>query len=282
MKNILLIVAISLIPFLSLAQENWCSVGGAGNVTIPIGVTNNSSNTEYQVRVYLHIVKNANGTKGVSVTDALTAYNEMANDYAPHGICFSLAQQDFIYSDDFVDSWRDNCNGGAAFNPNDEDDYEQLYATNAHEDGIDIYLLPDDGDFNWAFAFGVPGTAFMVGGYFGAEQLPFRSTRTFTHEMGHCLGLSHTWHGTKEGPARITCGYILCDICSELVNGDMVNLESCGDYVWDTPADPSFNPFQPVQGITFNVNNCEWTNTVETDINGDLIYAVWHKSYGFY
>lgn len=70
-----------------------------------------------------------------------------------------------------------------------------------------------------------------------------------SHEMGHCLGLFHTHHGTiDEGTAGE---------CPELVNGS--NSSICGDFVMDTPADPF---------LGFNVNLvCEWLGA-GIDANG--------------
>ena len=58
----------------------------------------------------------------------------------------------------------------------------------------------------------------------------YYSTSTLAHEMGHCLGLYHTHHGTAEegGDDRP---------CPEFVDGS--NSTTCGDYISDTPADPN-------------------------------------------
>jgi hypothetical protein len=66
------------------------------------------------------------------------------------------------------------------------------------------------------------------------------------------LGLYHTFHGL--------CGF---DGCAELVDGS--NCSVCGDYVCDTPADPT------VFGV--DENTCVWDgstcNGSNTDANGD-------------
>jgi hypothetical protein len=58
----------------------------------------------------------------------------------------------------------------------------------------------------------------------------YYNTSVLSHEMGHCLGLYHTHHGTvtEEGDSFQ---------CPELVNGS--NSSTCGDYIADTPADPN-------------------------------------------
>ena len=75
--------------------------------------------------------------------------------------------------------------------------------------------------------------------------------------MGHCLGLYHTFHGLCES------------VCAELVNGS--NCSSCGNFVCDTPADPT----------VFNVdeNTCVWDGllhipaTSETNNNAGIAAA---------
>jgi len=70
-------------------------------------------------------------------------------------------------------------------------------------------------------------------------------TKVTAHEVGHCLGLYHTFQGT----AANTSG------CAELVNGS--NSATCGDYIVDTPADPNL------------WNNCNYIGT-GTDANGSV------------
>ncbi|MDR3133046.1 MAG: hypothetical protein LBU42_03360 [Prevotellaceae bacterium] len=133
-------------------------------------------------------------------------------DYANTGIQFRSIGSDFIDDDAF-------------YNELDTSEYATLYATGAHSDAIDIYVL---GTSTTTYgvagaAASIPSTAFWIHGN-------YYNTSVFSHEMGHCLGLYHTHHGTvdERGDANQ---------CKELVNGS--NSSICGDYITDTPADPN-------------------------------------------
>ena len=87
----------------------------------------------------------------------------------------------------------------------------------------------------------IPATAYIVNGlYYNTTSLP--------HEMGHCLGLYHTHHGTVNEGGDI-------NQCAELVNGS--NSATCGDYISDTPADPN----------SWSSNSCNYTGAIK-DSNG--------------
>ena len=92
----------------------------------------------------------------------------------------------------------------------------------------------------------------IVGGVFGyvtntpstfmvTKRIGFGPRRTFIHEMGHALGLSHTFKGTANNPAD--------QGCAELA--DASNGTTCGDFVADTPADPYIRCGNAISGCTF-------------------------------
>jgi len=110
--------------------------------------------------------------------------------------------------------------------------YDSIFATNSHEDAIDIYLIPAESYDNLGLAPSAPSTAFLVAGTWSTGE-ELITTSVLSHEMGHCLGLWHTHHGPNDISSDTST------TCLELVDGS--NCLECGDYVCDTPADPNMN-----------------------------------------
>lgn len=134
--------------------------------------------------------------------------------------------------------------------------YCNIGQTNFHTDGIDIYIAGDNSP-GGGIAENIPSTFFVVGST-GLGSV-FSRSYVIAHEMGHCLGLWHTHHGTITESGNDCNGNPIGGAqCPELVNGS--NCDNCGDFVCDTPADPY---------IGFNVNaSCQWLGS-GTDSNGD-------------
>ena len=194
----------------------------------------------YLLRVYFHVVRKSDGTGGHSSQDVHDSFNILNRDFNSHGIYF-IWNGNIDYIDD----------SSKYYYP---DSY--IFTYNNHQDGIDIYLYPDEvsEDYTGGLANGVGNSSELyVGGKYWKSPYPSLATsHVVSHEMGHVLGLWHTHHGTvyEVGDANQ---------CAELVDGS--NSDTCGDYIEDTPADPHLN---------FNVNpiTCQWLGT-GIDANGD-------------
>lgn len=214
------------------AQQTFCGTSGGPDAIGPIKgkfPEAKKGNGPYYINVYVHIVRRSNGTGGQTLSNVNSAFNILNADFNPHDIFFVRnCEINYIDNDDYYTDYESYCNFW-------------LDPTITHTDGIDMFLGPSEGLNNaGGIASGIPGKSLWVAGTWnvGIPPTPALLTPVISHEMGHCLGLWHTFHGTvQEGGA--TCNGAPIDdpnACCELVNGS--NGTTCGDYVADTNADP--------------------------------------------
>ncbi len=168
--------------------------------------------TWYFIKIFVHIVEPSSDTHRppldkVEVSDSVI--NKLNRAYAGHGISFVLSGNDCIKDD-------------AAFNLT-SNDANKIFNYKFKYDAINVYVFSYDNKLDrlWGRAQCITSTACLIKDacYYVGETLP--------HEIGHCLGLYHTHHGTAQTESGIP----------ELVNGS--NSEVAGDYISDTPADPN-------------------------------------------
>jgi len=214
----------------------------------------NTPSDSYTIGIYLHVMHHSNGTGGQTQLEVNTAYNTLVSDYQPYNIHFSLLGTDEINNDTYYNqtSFYADQYGNTDLNGDGKFD---IFSINSHNNAIDIYLFGDD-QLNFGLAANIPGTALVIGG--NAFGMNLASSHVLTHEVGHCLGLYHTFHGTYSGESGS---------CPELVNES--NGSTCGDYVADTPADPEpifdcgtqssctwncYNSFTDANGAHYNPN----------------------------
>ncbi len=199
-----------------------CSTPTPKNALVFDHTAENFSANPYVVQVYIHILRNDDGSNA-AMSDAVlqTNLDRMAAFFRPHNICFTFVGRDFI------DNTEWNTNYTTA-------QIGDLHAVNPHSDAIDMYIHREGFEGSGGNAYDIPSSKCSV-----AAGASFN----FEHEMGHCLGLFHTFEtafGT-ECPDGSNCG------------GD-------GDLICDTPAD-----FAGSQD--FN-SGCSFTGTQTIDCNG--------------
>lgn len=181
------------------------------------------------VKIFIHVFANDNGNM-VAVGDSSInrQLENMRQFYAPHNICFIVAGWEQINNSDL----------------NNFTEYEEyLLAPYLVSGAIDIFfhssLELNNGDPLNGIAYAIPNTYLSVASS-AVTSLTNRSTTA--HEMGHCLGLYHTFQSrqvnentfVRENAARAgTCknceteGDLLCDTDADRNIGDNEVNSSC-------------------------------------------------------
>jgi len=203
---------------ISKAQSNFC--GTSITSVDPSPTSSNAPAGPFFIKTYLHIIRDDNGGGGLSISEQNSIIPTLNQDFNPHNIFFSLACVNFI---DFTTAYN-----------NDFNILQSLIQTSSQyfqNDGLNIYLIPisvSNPANLQGLAAGIIGQSCYV--YYGSND------KTLSHEVGHCLGLYHTFHGTcaEAGewafadPALSNCLPVAC------------NHGGSGDMVEDTPGDDKF------------------------------------------
>jgi len=209
-----------------------------------------STTDSYIIKVFFHVMRKSDGTGGQTQQEVTTAFNTLVSDYQPYNIRFVLLGTDEIKSDNQYNqtNFFADANGNTDLNGDGKFD---VFSPNSHVNAIDIYLYAND-KLNFGLAANIPGSALVIGG--NSFNTNLDSSHVLSHEIGHCLGLFHTFHGTDRVHEP--------NGCAEFVDGS--NGTTCGDFVQDTPADPSRIFDCGTQ------NTCTWNcSTTYIDAHGD-------------
>jgi Metallo-peptidase family M12B Reprolysin-like len=174
----------------------------------------------YYVRVFIRIVREDDGTQaGCTIETAIQNFNEMNDQYVGHNICFQLVGIDFVN-----DSYLNNFNV--------ESNLETVYPNYIRNNNLDVNgAMTIFIHFNFlndtsssGIAYGIPNNFLSIARW-AVNSNSVHSI--FGHEMGHCLGLYHTFEQYNGSQERVTRSiFHICYNCS--VEGDLC----C-----DTPAD---------------------------------------------
>jgi hypothetical protein len=189
------------------------------------------------VRVYFYIVANDDGgSPAASPAQIDNEFNQLVNDYSANSLCFANMGYRYIYSTNI--NFNINCDDPvsyAALNP--------WLVPNCITIFFQRRLSGNSGTYGGS-AYAVPNT------YCSVATGNINSGRTTSHEVGHCLGLIHTFetYGTTT---------------YENINGS--NCAGWGDKVCDTPADPYGRSCA-------SVSNCVYTGNC-VDANGASNYS---------
>ena len=156
------------------------------------------------IRVFFRVFRNDNGTFAAATEQqVLEEFADLNEDFNDGNICFLNMGIDFV----------NNTSANNSVDPDNAADV-QFLSTFAIANVITIFYHRNLGDYG-GNAYSIPNTfCSIVDGNIGLW-------RTISHEVGHCLGLIHTFN-TSTGEEYISgfqCG-------------------SRGDLICDTPADP--------------------------------------------
>ena len=238
----------------------FCHAGGGANA---IGALTGGSSDElskgangpFYIKVYIHALGDDLGQDKPNYEQINTSFEIMKSAFSEHNIFFVWDCSVIPLHSSYLYEW-DNISGLCGI--------EKYYLP--HQDGIDLIIGGDQAPA-YAAASGIPGKIILIKGteIIGppGNQTAYSSSRSLViaHEMGHCLGLWHTFHG---GENALDCNWNdIEEECPEFVNG--ANSATCGDYVVDTPAEP-FPPFNPHSAY---LSNCVYYYN-NLDPNGAL------------
>jgi len=210
-----------LITFLILNTAIFGQICG----TLPIETSKNtqktvtnsqflSSSNSICINVYYHIVRENNGNGGLNSNQLDNITNTLNAAYNEHNLYINSLGFDYI-------------NNSTYYNINDTGnsttEFDALVQINNLPNAINIYIVNDAISYAGK-ANGILSQALVI-------ERNYANTQVTSHEVGHCLDLWHTFHGSiAEPPSSLDP-----NACPELINGN--NCSSCGDYVCDTPAD---------------------------------------------
>ncbi|MBL0308256.1 MAG: T9SS type A sorting domain-containing protein [Bacteroidetes bacterium] len=238
MKNFLIFSLLLSFSTLS-AQSGWCGSAPSERFLRDYSAQDRSNYQSYLsnrgtirwIPIRYHIITKTDGTGGVSLREIFTEHCEMNSLYNQFDIGFFIQGIDTI-SDTNLWEYQDGSLGWDAFSK-----YNRSNVCNVYINGN----LP--GLCGFATFPGSSGSA--GGGLFLNKSCLGAKETTFAHEMGHYLGLLHTFE---------------TGLGVELVNGS--NCTFAGDRFCDTPAD-----FLDARTACPYIGN-------QTDPNGDLYRTV--------
>lgn len=151
---------------------------------------------------FINVLNTRDSSLNVNVKE-LSSYIENLNKaFIDANVQFKLTEIDTIYQE--FNSIRDF-----------KQDILRYKRNNLHKlPAIDIFIYPIDLDY-------YPGIALAIKSDGAAIQSLYISSNTLVHELGHCLGLSHTHQGDGNG---YTKGDFICDTpnlyISDLIDGN--------------------------------------------------------------
>jgi hypothetical protein len=195
--------------------------------------------TPYPIKVFIIVFANDDGSSLASTeADALRQFANMRDIYQPHNICFILTGYEVLNNSDLNDMKIDEADDMTKLN--------NLLVSNSLT--IFMHTALYDAGGTWAgWAYNIPNHFLSVD---GGTISSTTNLSLMAHEMGHCLGLLHTFEDGYGVENRARSGACMdCDVD--------------GDLICDTQADRNVND-------DFINTNCVYTGSL-TDACGDAL-----------
>lgn len=183
------------------------------------------------LNVKFHFIRMDNGFGMINDGDIPNIISSLNNVYNNYQISFNDIGSDIMK------------NSNIYLNTNlNVDDVNWMKSREYDSNALNIYVL---GNILSPLTEHIPGNCIFING----EHI---STKLLVHEIGHCLNLYHTHHGS-EREQGISDPFE----CEELPDGS--NGKTCGDYIRSTPADPGLL----YNNVYYVDENCNYTQNDE-------------------
>lgn len=180
--------------------------------------------TPYLIKIFVRIFRNNNGTNPATTRDSVVDRVAQMNDqYANHGICFMLVGIDDI-NDTYANSQMTNDNLlDSEYGPYLRDNYALPGVVTLFVHNV---FVASGSSGN---AYDTPNSFLSIAGWAANSD---NVNSIYGHEMGHCLGLVHTF---QTWPDRD--GQQISENVTRNAGNSCFNCIVQGDFCCDTPAD---------------------------------------------